>query len=130
MNIGQLLGRRGRATLRVTAADAEPAAFDALILFGGRRGVPGSRQLRGEATPFRLELPDEDVNVVIRPRDRGRQLIAEYERELGGRRVLFGRSWMPMPVLQRRRGGIVCTGLSASDDAPGSDDSGLVAPAI
>jgi len=56
------------------------------------------------------------MTVVIQPRDPGRRLIAEYEREVGGRRVLLGRSWMPTPILQRLRGGIVCSGLSGSDD--------------
>lgn len=130
MSIRQLLRRRGRATLRVTAAEGEPALFDALILFAGGRGAPTPRRLRGEATPFTLDLPDEDVTVVVQPRDSARPLVAEYERQVNGRRVLLGRSWMPTPVLQRRRGGIVCTGLSASDDTPGPGSSGSLAPAI
>jgi len=130
MSIRQLLRGHGRATLRITAAETEPAVFDALILFASGRTAPRTRRLRGEATPFSLDLPDEDVTVVVQPRDPGRQLVAEYERELGGRRVLLGRSWMPTPVLQRLRGGIVCTGLSAFDDTPGPGSSGSLAPAI
>ena len=130
MSITRRLRRHGRATLRVIVAEAEPAIFDALILFAGNRGAPSPRRLRGEATPFSLELPDQDVTVVVQPRDPGRRLVAEYEREIGARRVLFGRSWMATPVLQRRRGGIVCTGLSASDDTPGPGSSGSLAPAI
>jgi len=128
MSMRQLLRRHGRATLRVTAAEAPPAVFDALILFAGGRAAPSSRRLRGEATPFMLDLPDEDVTVVVQPRDPGRRLIAEYEREVSGRRVLFGRSWMPTPVLHRRRGGIVCTGLSASDETAGPNGSGSLSP--
>jgi|SRR6185437_3027033 len=129
MSIRRLLRRHGRATLRVTAAESEPAVFDALILLGGGHAASSPRRLRGEATPFNLDLPDEDMTVVIQPRDPGRRLIAEYEREVGGRRVLLGRSWMPTPILQRLRGGIVCTGLSASDDVPGPDGSGSRMPA-
>jgi hypothetical protein len=112
--LSMLRGSR-RATLRVSA-DGGPAEFDALLLFeGGRR--PETRVLTAERTPFALELPDEDVTVVVRPRDRARSIVAEYAREVGGRRVLWGRSWMPTPVLRRLGGVIVCAGVPAAGDA-------------
>jgi hypothetical protein len=117
-----------RAMLRVDA-EAGPAAFDALVIVEGRRGGMESRTLRDAHTPFSLALPDEDVTVVVQPRDPARPVVAEYARERGGRRVLWGRSWAPMPVLRRRGGAILCAGLP-SDGPDGESDAGVTAPAI
>jgi hypothetical protein len=118
MRILTILRRERRATLRVSS-EGDPATFDALLLFGGRRRRRETRILRGEHTPFTLELPDRDVTVVVQSRDRVRALTAEYEREVGGHRVLFGRSRFFTPVLQRRGDGIVCTGFTGPDDPNG-----------
>jgi len=46
-------------------------------------------------------LPDADPTAVVRPLDGALRLIVEYAVIAGARRVLYGRSWWPMPVLQR-----------------------------
>ncbi|MDQ3949196.1 MAG: hypothetical protein M3282_02525 [Gemmatimonadota bacterium] len=128
MGPGTLFRRPRRATLRVSAEGA-PATFDALLVFdGGPRRRAETRVLRGECTPFTLDLPDRDVTVVVQPRERARRLVAEYVREVGGRRVLWGRSWLATPVLQRRGGGILCAGLPAPEESDGAG-AGSVAPA-
>jgi hypothetical protein len=117
-----LRGQR-RATLRVTA-DGAPAVFDALLVFDGARPRLAARELSGERTPFALDLPDVDVTIVVQPRDPGRPVVAEYEREVNGRRRLWGRAWRGTPVLRRRGGAIICAGL------PGRAGPAAGAPAI
>ena len=131
MGILRLFRVPRRAVLRVSA-EHEPATFDALLVFGGRRwrrsrDVP-ALSLTGERTPFSLDLPDRDVTVVVQPRDRARRVVAEYEREIGGRRALWGLSRFATPVLQRRGGGILCAGLPAGDDDEEGGRASVVAP--
>ena len=116
-----------RVTLRVTA-DGAPAAFDALILFDQRRVFKG-QTLRGQHTPFEIDLPDTDVTIVVQRRDHHRRVIAEYEVTASGKRQTWGRSWQPTSVLQRRGGRIVCAGLPEHTD-PGNDVPPIGALAI
>ena len=113
MGILQHLRQPSRATLRVTAAEA--TTFDALLVFDGGWRRPETRVLRGELTPFTMDLPDRDVTVVVQPRDHARTVCAEYARERKGRRVAWGRSWVATPVLHRRGGSLICAGIPAGD---------------
>jgi hypothetical protein len=117
-----------RATVRVDA-DAGPALFDALVIIESTRHGMVTRALQGERTPFVLALPDQDVTVIIRPRDPARPVTAEYARERGGRRLLWGRSWDPSPVLRRRGRAILCAGVPG--ESPGGDgDAQMLAPTV
>lgn len=113
MGILQRLRHPSRATLNVTAGEA--TIFDALLVFDGGWRRPETRVLRGELTPFTMDLPDRDVTIVVQPRDHAQTVVAEYARERNGRRVAWGRSWLATPVLHRRGGSLICAGLPTSD---------------
>jgi hypothetical protein len=109
-------GRGRRTTLRLRSEGA-PAAFDALLIFGGRRR--GETEVIAGETPFERALPEREVTVVVRPRDAARPVVAEYECAVGGEPVLRGRSWAAIPVLDCRRGSIVCAGLPGAGPQAG-----------
>jgi hypothetical protein len=128
MSVLSVFRTPARATLRVDA-DGGPAPFDALVIIESARHRMVARTLRNEHTPFVLALPDQDVTVIVRPRDAARPVVAEYARERGGRRLLWGRSWDATPVLQRRGGAILCAGVP-SDRPEGDSDTQMLAPAF
>jgi hypothetical protein len=114
-------------TLRVTS-ESGPATFDALVVFDRRRGF-ATQEFSEEQTPFETELSDGDVTIVVRPRDATHPVVAEYEVAVAGKRRLWIRSWTDMPVLRRRRGGVIGAGLPGPH-LPGTDESHVGAPAI
>lgn len=119
----RFLRTRRDVTLRITAPDdAEPRAFEALVLAG--RGHGAAERIEGR-TPFLRRLPDIDVTLVVAPTDPGPALEVAYEVTRRGRSVMAGRSWCPIAVIDRRRGRIVAGGL---DGAPG--DGGAGTPAV
>jgi len=102
--------------------------FDALVLFDRQRGFE-TRRFSGQQTPFETALPDGDVTIVVRPRDATRPVSAEYDVTVGGKRRLWVRSWDAMPILRRRRGGVIGAGIS-DPGAPGADGPPVGALAI
>ena len=118
-------GQARQAIFRVTAADARPARFDALLIIGGHRR-PTTRRLHGEQTPFELVLPDTDLTAVVQPQDGEPQVVVEYALMAGAKRVLYGRGWSPIPVLQRRGHWILVAGIGEAPEA--SDGTSALSP--
>jgi hypothetical protein len=110
-------GRGRRTTTLRVRSEGAPAAFDALLLFGGRHR--GETEVIAGETPFERALPEREVTVIVRPRDAARPVVVEYECAVGGAPVLRGRSWAAIPVLSCRRGSIVCAGLPGADPHTG-----------
>jgi hypothetical protein len=107
-----------RATLHIRS-DGGPAAFDALLVLGGAGG--GETQAVAGETPFEIPVPDGEVTVVVRPRDPGRPVVAEFACEQGGRPVGRGRGFAAIPVLHFRPGSVVCAGLPGAAKPDGGD---------
>jgi hypothetical protein len=114
-------------TLRVTSSNG-PTLFDALVVFDRQRGFE-TRRFSGEQTPFETELSDGDLTIVVRPRDATHPVVAEYEVAVAGKRRLWARSWHGVPILRRRRGGVIAAGI-ADSDAPGADGTPVGALSI
>src|SRR5215218_8657566 len=127
MRLLAMFGASRRVTLRVTS-ESGPAIFDALVVFDRNRGFE-TRRFSGQQTPFETELSDGDVTIVVRPRDAAHPVVAEYEVAVAGKRRLWVRSWDAMPILRRRRGGVMGAGIS-DPDAPGADEAPVGALAL
>jgi len=115
-----------RVTLRVTS-ERDPATFDALVVFDGRHGF-ATQRFSEQRTPFEAQLSDGDVTIVVRPRDVEHPVVAEYEVAVSGKRRLWVRSWAEIPVMRRRKGGVIGAGLPAP--SAGSDEPPVGAPVI
>jgi hypothetical protein len=127
MRLLEMFGTARHVTLRISS-ERGPAIFDALVLFDRQRRFETQR-FSGQQTPFETQLPDGDVTIVVRPRDATHPVAAEYEVTVAGKRRLWVRSWDAMPILRRRRGGVIGAGISAPD-APGADGAPVGAPTI
>ena len=127
MSLLSMFGASRHVTLRVTS-ERDAATFDALVVFD-RRGGFATQRFVEQQTPFETELSDDDVTIVVRPRDATRPVVAEYEVAIAGKRRLWVRSWAGMPVLRRRQGGVIGEGLS-DPTPPGTNEPPVGAPAI
>jgi hypothetical protein len=127
MRLLEMFGTSRHITLRISS-ESGPAIFDALVLFDRQRGFETQR-FSGQQTPFETALSDGDVTIVVRPRDASHPVAAEYELTVAGKRRLWVRSWDAMPILRRRRGGVVGAGIS-DPDAPGANGAPVGAPTI
>ena len=127
MRLLEMFGTSRHVLLRISS-ESGPAIFDAVVLFDRQRGF-ATQRFSGQQTPFETELSDGDVTIVVRPRDATHPVVAEYEVTVAGKRRLWVRSWDAMPILRRRRGGVIGAGISGPD-APGADGTSVGALAI
>src|SRR5215211_5290684 len=108
-----------RATLRVTSgAPDTPLRFDAMLTIGRRR--LRSRRIIAQQTPFEIELPDADLSAVVRAERTTDLLVVEYVLEENGECCMYGKSLLPLAILERRARGILVGGLPAPSASPSS----------
>jgi len=112
-----LFGQPSRATLRITSAvPGAELQFDAMLTLGRRR--LRARCITAAVTPYEIELPDIDLSAVVRAHRDTDALVVEYTLERDGERRLYGRSLLPLAILERRARGILVSGMGGRPAEP------------